>query len=181
MIHEFAGMSRDVLNDIGRVLESLDEKKIRLLVGSISSGGRVYAVGAGRSLCVARAFAIRLFQCGLRVFAWGDAAMSPAGPGDVLFACSSSGETAGVLCAVSLAKAAGCEIACVTSSRESSLAKAADTVLCLDLPGEPDCRQPLGSLFEQSAFILLDCAVKLLMEQTGQDEVLLARRHSNLE
>jgi 6-phospho-3-hexuloisomerase len=41
--------------------------------------------------------------------------------------------------------------------------------------------QPLGTLFEQSLFILCDCLILGLMQRTGVSAAQMAERHANLE
>lgn len=179
-MNELAKLKTAVLEDVCRALDGLEEEFARF-VEVLSASRAVYVIGAGRSLCVARAFAFRLSHCGLKAYASGDVSMPPARPGDVAVACSATGETAGVLCKAETARSVGCMLAAVTSSPESSLAGRADIPLVVRLSAEPACRQPLGSLFEQSAFILLDCAVMALMKKLSVSERDIAGRHCNLE
>jgi 6-phospho-3-hexuloisomerase len=178
---ELAGIYKPVLGDIGRVLESVDQREVFQLVDAVVSARHVYAFGAGRSLCAAGAFSRRLCQCGIDSYSSGDTNTPPAGEGDILIACSASGGTAGVLCAAERAKTAGCGIACITAGPDSPLAEKADITVRMELPPRPEFPQPLGSLFEQSAFVLFDCMVVVLMDRLRISEDYLAARHSNLE
>lgn len=178
---KFPAVYKAVLGDIGRVLDGIDEESLSGFLEAVSGARRVYVSGAGRSLFAAKSFSQRLCHCGLDAYAPGDTNTPPAGSGDILVACSSSGETMSVLCAAERAKGAGCRVAAVTSSPSSPLVKSADMTVLVPLPARPEYSQPLGSLFEQSALLLFDCAVILLMEKLGLCGDDLKNRHSNLE
>lgn len=172
---------KTVLNDIKAVLDGIDPRQAEDFLEAVSSARRVYVSGSGRSLFVAKSFAQRLHQCGLEAYASGDTNIPPAGSGDILVACSSSGETLYVLCAAERAREAGCRVAAVTSSPSSRLAESADMTVLAPIPPPPENPQPLGSLFEQSALLFFDAVVLLLMEKLGIGGDDLAGRHGNLE
>ncbi len=178
---ELSKVNKAVLEDVSRALGEIDEREIFRLLEAVAASRRVYVAGAGRSLCAARAFAQRLYQCGIDVYVCGDTNLPPAAAGDLLIACSSSGETSAVMCMAGRAKDAGCRIAAITSSPDSSIAETADITVFVHLPARQELCQPMGTLFEQSVFILLDCAVILLMEKLGLVAADLKKRHGNLE
>ncbi len=178
---DLRGLMSLVLKDVGRVLDGVDASRLQRLLGEIKSARRVYISGSGRSLFIGKTFAQRLYQCGIAAYALGDTNLPPAGAGDLMIACSSSGGTSATLAAASAAKDAGCFLAAVTASPGSALAKASDFVLTVPIHACPKSLQPLGSLFEQSVFIIFDCAATALMEMLGLRAEDLAGRHSNLQ
>jgi 6-phospho-3-hexuloisomerase len=170
-----------VLKDIGQVLGGISEKDVFALLRAVNSSRRIYITGSGRSFYSARAFAQRLYQSGIDVYVQGDTNLPPAGPGDTLIACSASGETSSVLCAAGRARAAGCSVAAVTARADSSLAAASDITVAFPLPVRGGASQPMGSLFEQSAFLFFDCCIIILAEMRGLGFEDLKTRHGNLE
>jgi 6-phospho-3-hexuloisomerase len=178
---DLRGLMLLVLKDVGCVLDGVDSFRLEKLLGEIKSARRVYIAGSGRSLLIAKTFAQRLYQCGIAAYALGDTNIPPAGAGDLMIACSSSGATSAALAAASAAKGAGCSLAAVTACPESALAKASDFVLDVPIRSCPESLQPLGSLFEQSVLIIFDCAAVALMEMLGLRAEDLAGRHSNLQ
>jgi hypothetical protein len=49
------------------------------------------------------------------------------------------------------------------------------------MPGPMHVVQPLGSSFEQTAFILLEAVLQDLFLEQGSDQGVLQERHANLE
>ncbi len=178
---DLRGLMFLVLKDVGRVLDGVDASRLEKLLGEIISARRVYISGSGRSLFIAKTFAQRLYQCGIAAYALGDTNLPPAGAGDLMIACSSSGKTSATLAAASAAKGAGCSLASITACPGSELADASDFVLAVPVHSCPESLQPMGSLFEQSVLIIFDCATAALMEMLGLRAEDLASRHSNLQ
>jgi DNA-binding MurR/RpiR family transcriptional regulator len=98
--------------------------------------------GLGGSAQIARDAAHKFLRIGVRVSVQDDAhmmAMSAAllGRGDLVVAFSHSGETAAVIDAVRIARAAGASVVVVTNHGGSSLAGLADICLCSTAQGSP--------------------------------------------
>ena len=76
-----------------------------------------------------------------------------------------------------------------TTDATSPLAEQADYRVVIPAPAfkaaEPVrghiSKQPLGTLFEQSLFILCDCLILGLMQRTGVSAAQMIERHANLE
>ncbi len=170
-----------VLKDVDAVLNGIVGEEITMLLAALSEARRVYIAAAGRSLCVSRAFAKRLYQCGIDVYVCGDTNSPPAGKGDLMVACSRSGRTETTRCLAALARKLGCKVAAVTANPRSPLGGMSDFVVTAQDPPESKLQQPMGSLFEQSVFILFDCIIIMLKERMNVKPGEIERRHSNLE
>ena len=188
------------LDELAHLLEGASPVVAEHLGEMLSSAGRVFVAGQGRSGLVLRMFAMRLMQLGMETFVVGDATTPAIQPGDLLVVFSGSGETEGVVRVGRQAKAAGARVAVITSQPASSLARLADHLTIL--PGETpkvsaemsqdfhrNSRLPLASVLEQAALLFLDCLVAWLANQKGQDEscggaaiyAAMMARHANLE
>jgi 6-phospho-3-hexuloisomerase len=174
------------LDELARLLDGASPVAQNHLGEVLSSAGRVFVAGQGRSGLVLRMFAMRLMQLGVETFVVGDATTPAIQPGDLLVVFSGSGETEGVVRVGRQAKAAGARVAVITSQPVSSLAQLADHLTIL--PGETTkisaeltSRMPLASALEQAGLLFLDCVVAWLAEQKAQDNAAMMSRHANLE
>ena len=87
------------------------------------------------------------------------------------------------------AKELGATIILLTTDPESPIGKLADHTVEIPAPSPKiggdaapgQSTQPMGSLFEQSLFILLDCLILLLMERRNLTSEQMFARHANLE
>jgi 6-phospho-3-hexuloisomerase len=174
------------LDELARLLDGASPVAQDHLGEVLSSAGRVFVAGQGRSGLVLRMFAMRLMQLGMETFVVGDVTTPAIQPSDLLVVFSGSGETEGVVRVGRQAKAAGARVAVITSQPASSLARLADHLTIL--PGETTkvsaeltSRMPLASTLEQAALLFLDCVVAWLAEQKAQDNAAMMARHANLE
>ena len=148
---------------------------------------RVFFAGAGRTMLMLRAFAMRLMQLGYTVYPAGDTATPAIGEGDRLVAASGSGETAGVVLNARTALGAGARLAVLTAVPSSSLGKLAHCLVEFPVgteknPGQSafvTC-QPGGSAFEQGVLLWGDALVLELLEELPRGSSVLDR-HANLE
>jgi len=97
---------------------------------------------------------------------------------DGLLIVSGSGETPISCSFAHLAKQEGATIAVVTAQEKSRLAKMGDHVLPLPVSGSI---QFGGSLFEQSALLLLDSIVLTLAENVANAYEVMHYRHTNMQ
>ncbi|MBI2675625.1 MAG: 6-phospho-3-hexuloisomerase [Candidatus Aenigmarchaeota archaeon] len=187
----------EIIGHIKEVAEKISGKEIGELISMIIFSKRVFIFGAGRSGLVGKAFAVRLAHLKFEVFVVGDTITPAVQDGDLFIAISGSGETASVVISAKSAKDAGAKIAAVTSNRDSSLAKAADSVMVVEgrtkddlhrkdyiakqIMGRHEPLSPLGTLFEDTCQVLLDGVIVELMRKLRKTEDDLARMHSNVE
>jgi 6-phospho-3-hexuloisomerase len=169
---------------------------VDLLVNTYRSEKKVLVVGAGRSGLVGRAFAMRLMHLGFRSYVLGETITPSVGENDVVVAISGSGTTTMVVAAAEAAKKMKAKVVAITSYRDSPLASYADIVI--QVPGRTKvakmddyfARQilglheplaPLGTLFEDTAMVMLDAVIAELMYRLGKTEEDVKSRHANIE
>lgn len=177
-----------ILEEVRAVLAQVDPERVDAFLGLIMEKPGVFAIGAGRSGLMIRAFAMRLGHLGLPVHLPGDILAPPIRPEHLLVVASGSGETGNLVTMARKAKDQCASIALITANPASTIGRMADCVVTLTAPSPKVERspavasaQPMGSLFEQSLLIFLEAVVMDLMRATKQDSAALFRRHANLE
>jgi 6-phospho-3-hexuloisomerase len=139
---------------------------------------RWFCCGQGRSGLVAHMVAMRLMHVGFAVHVIGEATAPAVVPGDGLVAISSTGETPMTVHFARLARDLGAQVLAVTSRVESTLASVAQTRILLPTSGTG---QFGGTLFEQSALLVLDALVLDITAADPQAYALMQARHANLQ
>jgi 6-phospho-3-hexuloisomerase len=169
---------------------------VNLLINAYRNDKKVLVVGAGRSGLVGRAFAMRLMHLGFKSYVLGETITPSVGEDDVVVAISGSGTTTMVVAAAEAAKKMRAKVIAITSYRDSPLAGYADLVV--QVPGRTKvakmddyfARQilglheplaPLGTLFEDTAMVLLDAVIAELMYRLKKTEDEIRFRHANIE
>jgi 6-phospho-3-hexuloisomerase len=156
------------------------------LAALISSGERVFVLGAGRSGLALRMTAMRLMHLGLDVHVVGEVTTPAIAAGDVLLTASGSGTTGGIVRAAETAAKTGAKIAAITTAPDSPLAALATAVLIVPAADKLDrsgaaSAQYAGSLFEQLVVILGDALFHHLWQRSGMSADELWPRHANIE
>jgi len=179
-----------ILGELEGVLREIEETKVLALEERISTASRIYAAGAGRTGFVMRAFAMRLMHLGLEVHVVGEVTTPAIEGDDLLIIGSGSGETPSLVAMARRAREIGAGLALLTTRPASSIGQLAQVLLPLDAPTPKAARpeagarssiQPMGSLFEQALFILLDAVVLRLARERGASFEEMFGRHANLE
>ena len=178
-----------VINELSQVLHQLDMIMVEAFCDTLWTADSVFLAGAGRSGLVVRAFAMRLMHLGVKTRLVGDILTPPIGKGDLLVAASGSGETGSIVTIAGRARDSGACLGLITAHPTSTLGKMADTAVVLSAPtpkardqgGGAESCQPMGSLFEQSAFLFFETVVLELMRRSGQNSGMMFLRHANLE
>lgn len=184
---EAAGVLRVVRAEVAGVLDQVAAGRLAELAAALDHPGRTFVTGEGRSGFLAGALAMRLMHLGMRVHRVGEATAPAVAGGDLLVAVSGSGATAGTVRVAQQARAAGARVAAVTADPGSPLATAADLTLHVPAatkdrsPGQPPTVQPLSSLFDQAAHLLLDATCLLLARRRGVGEAAARAAHANTE
>ena len=178
--------ARAIVGELTAVMEQVDPREGEALCAAILSARRVFVAGAGRSGMAARGFAMRLMHLGRTAYVCGETTTPGIGAGDLLVVVSGSGETASLAAAARKARAQGAALALVTVRPESTVGGLAEHILRVPAPtpkADSAFRsiQPMGSLFEQACFLLLDALVLELMDRLGETEATMFARHANLE
>ncbi|MCI4455176.1 MAG: 6-phospho-3-hexuloisomerase [Sulfolobus sp.] len=191
----------DITGFILSAIKRLDVKMISKMIDMLvdfyqNKQGRILVMGAGRSGLVGRAFAMRLLHLGYNAYVLGETIVPAIREGDIVIAISGSGKTKLIVTAAEAAKEAKARLIAVTSYPDSPLGRLADLVI--EVPGrtkyssETDyfARQilgmteplaPLGTLFEDTAMIVLDGIVAELMIRLKKTEEDLRLVHANIE
>ena len=138
---------------------------------------QVFLTGEGRSGLIARGFAMRLAQLGMAAHVAGETATPAAEAGDLLVALSASRAHPGDQRAMEAAEQRGVRVALLTAEADSL---PAETDLVLRIPGGPS-EQFGGSLFEETALLVLDALVLLLQQRLSQSNEDMQSRHTTLE
>ena len=177
----------EVLKELSNTLPAISEDEIESFVKLILSANRVFLSGAGRSRLAVMAFCMRLMHMGFTVHMVGEVTTPNIEPGDLLVIGSGSGETSTLSCNATKAKDIGANLALITISPQSSIGRIADVTVQIHAPSPKAAKtdiesiQPMGSLFEQSLFLLLDVVVLLLMENNKDTSADMFKKHANLE
>lgn len=190
-------VSKWILSGINSVIQSVDDEEIEEIISTLMETGKnkILILGSGRSGFVGRTFALRLMHLGFNVYVSGETITPALAPEDLVVAISGSGVTRTVVAQTEVAKEIGSKVIAVTSQPESPLAKHADKVVVvkgrtkIDGEFDYDRRQirgkydtaPLGTMFELSAMVFLDCVIADLMRRLSVSEFDLIKRHANAE
>jgi len=176
-----------ILAEIQSSLLGISKEKIQELIELINFHKRIFIAGIGRSGLIGRAFIMRLMQIGFTVFVVGETTTQAIKPNDLLISISGSGRTSNSINIIKKAKDYGVYTFLITANRDSPMAKIADKSISIPTPTkfqnntDNTGSQLIGSLFEQSAFILLECVVDILSKSLGLKYDEIMKRHANLE
>jgi len=178
-----------VVSEIDLCLRKVAPGQLEDAVSLISHAERVFLAGAGRSGLGIRGFAMRLMHLGKRACVVGETTTPAISNVDLLVIGSGSGRTASLLTMAQRAKQIGAKLLLFTIDPNSPIGQLADHIVeipasspkVISNSAKGDSIQPMGSLFEQSLFILLDCLILLLMKRENQTSAQMFSRHANLE
>ncbi|MCK4790941.1 MAG: SIS domain-containing protein [Desulfobacteraceae bacterium] len=176
-----------VLDDTRNLVAKAPRKPVERFVQGLDQAERIFCGAQGRSGYVLRCFCMRLMHLGYRAYFAGETITPGVGAGDIVVVVSGSGQTRFTYEFVKLAQRRGVITYGVIGVEDSPVARALDHVICLpggskaDMTHEPVSLQPLGSLFEQAAFVLLEAVVLELFQRQGSNHQALLNRHANLE
>ncbi len=179
---------RAILEELAHNSAHVDDQQLSSAVGHITDARHVFLAGAGRSGVAITGFANRLMHLGKSVSLVGEITSPHSQPGDLLIIGSGSGETESLVALARKAHAAGVRIAAITMDNTSTIARLADVTVVL--PGvSPKLRaataitsiQPMGSAFEQIAFLTYDAIILELMDVLDESGDSMFSRHANLE
>ncbi len=177
-----------MLEELASLLAKIDASAVGKLAGAVHSAPNVFTAGAGRSGLLLRCAAMRFMHLGIATHVVGEAVTPALQAGDLLLLLSGSGETGSLLALAGKARTLGARLALVTANTTSTLAGLAELSVIVPAPTPKaavrDCVasiQPMGSLFEQGAFLLLEAVTLELMRRRGNTSEGMFARHANLE
>jgi 6-phospho-3-hexuloisomerase len=164
----------------------IHEKPVEELIAAIIEADTIFTAGAGRSLLMMKAFAMRLVHLGIDAFVVGETSTPAIDADDLLIAASGSGVTRTTFAIVEAGRERGARTATITANPSGPIPLASDIVVEIPWPltkisDSDQSPQPPGSLFEQTALVLGDHMVMRLMEETGTTPEMMRARHTKLE
>jgi len=142
------------------------------------SAGRVFFFGQGRSGLSAQMAAMRFMHLGMDSHFVGEATAPSVRSGDTLVIVSGSGNTPVGVEFAQIAKSEGAKVVLVTHQIESRLRELADASIVIPAS---QSKQFGGSLFEQSALVMLDSVVFELMRGLTDPHATMLYSHTNLQ
>ena len=191
-VEELARRGRTALDELGGVLDGVEESAFDAFVDALAAARRLVLHGVGREGLMMRALAMRLYHLGLDAHVLGDMTTPPLGEGDLLVVSAGPGFFSSIAALAGTARGAGARVACVTAQPEGEVPARAD--LCLVLPAQTmaDDRGggtsaggtsvlPMGSLYEGAQYLVFELVVLALRERLGVDPGAMRARHTNLE
>ena len=169
-----------MLEALAKMLSEDRSAEVNATVDLVTKAPKVFVYGVGRSGLVARAFAMRLVQLGLKCFFIGETITPIVESGDCVLIVSNTGATMSAVQTANIARRVGASVVSVTGSRTSKLAHASSVVVTVrEEPGPEVSRYaPLATLFEDATLILLDGVVAQVMEKLGESESTMRARHA---
>lgn len=175
-----------ILKELNDASSKIEEEQIENVLKLIEPDKKIFLTGKGRSGLAVKGFANRLMHLGFQAYVIGEISTPHTKAGDLLIITSGSGETDALVSIAKKAKESGLYLALVTMNPESTLAKMADGMIILqgDSKGnneEKHSVQPMGSQFEQMAFLVFDAMVLKLMHSFQQTSEQMFLRHADLE
>ncbi|MBI3273301.1 MAG: SIS domain-containing protein [Planctomycetes bacterium] len=177
-----------ILREVRSVISRVNPDDTLELLRRLVKARRVFVAGQGRSGLMVKAFAQRLMHLGLLVHVAEEITTPRIGPGDVLLACSGSGETRVTIDVMAAAHEADAAVVLLTAAPDGRGGDFAD--LLIHLPaGTPGANgkglvrtiQPQRTLFEQTLLLYLDSLILSLRDRLGVKEQEMRRRHKNIE
>jgi 6-phospho-3-hexuloisomerase len=178
-----------ILSEVADCVRQVSTESLIQAAVLMESSSRIFVAGAGRSGLCMRAFGMRLMHLGKTVYVVGDTTTPSITVADLLILGSGSGRTASLLALAEQAHLKNAKILLFATDAASPLAELSDLRVVIPAPSfraadkvyDSISIQPLGTLFEQSMFILCDSLILGLMQRTGVSTAQMFERHANLE
>lgn len=185
---EYKKVSRDVIGELGRVLDTIDPAQIMQLRDAILSADQVFFVGVGRVMLSLQGICKRMAHLGIRAHCVGDITEPAITKNDLLIVGSGSGASLFPLGIAKKARAAAnCTIVHIGSNPNSEMKDIADFMVRIPvrtklyLEDEIESCQPMTTLFDQSLLLLGDILAKMIIDEKQLDMKSLWQYHANLE
>jgi 6-phospho-3-hexuloisomerase len=178
-----------ILGEVAACVRQVSAESLKQAGMLMETAPRIYVAGAGRSGLCMRALGMRLMHLGKTVYVVGETTTPGIAAEDLLILGSGSGRTGGLLSLAGQARRMEAKILLFTTDVTSPLAEQANALIVISAPSyttfdrvhRSPSVQPLGTLFEQSLFILCDSIIFEWMQRNGIDSAQMLARHANLE
>ena len=175
-------------DEISAAVGGIDPAAMVAMVEELSRATGIVCHGVGREGLMMRALTMRLYQLGLDAHVVGDMSCPPVGTGDLLVVSAGPGGFSTVDGLISVARAAGARIACVTAQPQGTAPRAADVVFHIPAQTMADDRGaaatsvlPMGSLFEGAQYLAFELLILALRDHLGVTPDAMRAHHTNLE
>ena len=186
---QYRKMARQVLKELESCLGNVATREMDAALREITAARRIFVAGVGRSGLAARGLAMRLMHLGRGAHLVGEVTTPGIAGGDLLVIGSGSGRTESLLAMANKARKLGARIVLFTIDPASPIAEVSHCIVRIPAPSPKATSggskvksiQPMGSLFEQSLFLVFDSLIVLLMKSQGCTAEEMFRRHANLE
>jgi len=196
--HRVQDMMMLMASKIRAIANTISDEDVGKFITELLNAKRIYVMGAGRSVLVAKAFAMRLMHLGMQAFVVGETITPALDTGDIMVIFSGSGRTKTIADIAETATEIGAKICLITSNADSRIGKISDCIVIIEhqrddvgddavefeirqMMGDHKSFAPLGTLFETTSMIFADAVISRLMEITKTDEIALKNRHTNIE
>ena len=182
-----SSLYRRALEELGGVLDRLDDSAVDKAVDLIAEAKTVVVFGGGREGLQIRGLAMRLFHLGRSVAVVGDMTTPAIGPGDLFVVTCGPGEISTALALIGVAKQAGARIMVITAQPQGRAPKMADFVLTVPAQtmandqGSNLSVLPMGSLFEGAIYLLFEIMILKLKAKLNVSAEAMRANHTNLE
>lgn len=177
-----------VLSEHEQVFQKQDIDELYEAMEEIKKANRVFIIGVGREGIAARGFAMRLMHLGKETHWIWDDTTPGMGEKDLFIAVNGSGKIGHIHYVVEQAKNTGARILVITGNPKEKTPLLADKTLFVPAAvfNGTDARciesiQPMGNLFEQHLFLLLDIIIMILEKEINCTHELMEKRHRNIE
>jgi 6-phospho-3-hexuloisomerase len=175
------------LDELGAVLDRVDDAAVERAVDLIAKARTVVVFGGGREGLQIRGLAMRLFHLGRSVAVVGDMTTPAIGPGDLFVVTVGPGEISTALALIGVAKQAGARVLVITAQPDGRAPRLADFVLAVpaqtmaDDQGATLSVLPMGSLYEGAIYLLFEIMILKLKSKLKVSAEAMRANHTNLE
>lgn len=177
-----------ILSELAQTIPNIPTEQSNQFVDYLLNAKEIFCAGAGRSGFQVKGFAMRLMHMGLHSYVVGETCTPNIDKDGLLVVCSGSGSTKSLVNHAQKAKEVGAKVALITINPESPIGQIADVVIEIPAPSPKSAKvgtiqtiQPMGSLFEQSEGLYMDCLILMLMAAKNMDSDTMFGRHANME
>lgn len=118
---------------------------------------------------------------GFNVCVVGETSVPAIGENDLLIVCSSSGKARSIWSVANRACNVGANMILITATSNTPLAELADVIVFIPVMNEAKIDYEISTVFEETAFLVLEAMVPMVMEFKGVSYADMARNHTNIE
>jgi 6-phospho-3-hexuloisomerase len=179
VVSKFYSAKQQITECATHFLDSVKHENICEFVKLVLTAHKIFVYGAGRSGLVGKAFAMRLVQIGLQAYFIGETVTPIVTPADAVVVISKTGETHSTIQVANIVRRVGAKLVVITGEKGSKLSHIGNIVILLQSDTQENNPNiaPLGTIFENAAFLFFDCLIAELMAKKGETEDSMRARH----